>query len=81
MAKFNLFQKVWQAHSVGQLANGQTQLFVGAISFMKLPVHRPSECFAKKPSVRYPERTFATVDHIVLRTKFQNHTPTLSQMR
>ena len=29
MSKLNLFQKVWSAHTVGELSNGQTQLFVG----------------------------------------------------
>ena len=29
MSSKNLFQKVWDAHTVGTLTNGQTQLFVG----------------------------------------------------
>ena len=29
MKERNLFEKVWDAHAVGELSNGQTQLFVG----------------------------------------------------
>ena len=66
MAKFNLFQKVWQAHSVGQLANGQTQLFVGRHLIHEVTSPQAFGMLREKNlPVRYPERTFATVDHIV----------------
>ena len=61
-----LLHKTWEAHSVRQLTSGQTQLFIGL--HLVHEVTSPQafqmlrECGAK---VRFPERTFATVDHIV----------------
>ena len=69
----NLFDKVWELHRVRELPSGQTQLFVG----MHL-VHEVTspQAFAmlreRGLPVRFPERTFATVDHIL---------PTDSQIR
>jgi len=61
-----LFQKVWEAHTVRVLPNGQTQLLIGTHLIhevtspqafgMLRDLHLP---------VLYPHRTFATVDHIV----------------
>ena len=62
----NLFNKVWDAHTVGTLPSGQTQLFIGL--HMIHEVTSP-QAFAmlreRNVGVPYPERTFATVDHIV----------------
>jgi len=61
-----LFQKVWDAHAVRQLPNGQTQLLIG--THLIHEVTSP-QAFAMlrdlKLPVRHPHRTFATVDHIV----------------
>ena len=76
MSKKSLFDKVWEAHTVRTLPNGQTQLFVathllhevtspqafGMLRDLKLPV-------------RYPNRTFATVDHIIPTDSQQRHEP------
>ncbi len=62
----SLFQKVWDAHAVRVLPNGQTQLFIG----MHL-IHEVTspQAFAMlrelNIKVAFPERTFATVDHII----------------
>ena len=66
MNKRNLFEKVWDAHSVGQLENGQTQLFVGRHLIHEVTSPQAFGMLREKNlPVRYPERTFATVDHIV----------------
>jgi len=62
----HLFDKVWDAHAVGTLANGQTQLLIG--THLIHEVTSP-QAFGMLDdlglSVRMPHRTFATVDHIV----------------
>jgi 3-isopropylmalate/(R)-2-methylmalate dehydratase large subunit len=66
MEKLNLFQKVWKQHNVGQLENGQTQLFVGRHLIHEVTSPQAFGMLREKNiPVRYPERTFATVDHIV----------------
>ena len=66
MSKKNLFEKVWDAHDVGQLHNGQTQLFVGRHLIHEVTSPQAFGMLReKKLPVRFPERTFATVDHIV----------------
>jgi 3-isopropylmalate/(R)-2-methylmalate dehydratase large subunit len=61
-----LFQKVWDAHRVRELPTGQTQLFIG--THLIHEVTSP-QAFAMLRElnlpVRYPARTFATVDHII----------------
>ena len=61
-----LFDKVWDAHTVRSLDNGQTQLFIG--THLIHEVTSP-QAFGMLDdlglAVRMPERTFATVDHIV----------------
>jgi 3-isopropylmalate/(R)-2-methylmalate dehydratase large subunit len=61
-----LFEKVWDAHSVRQLANGQTQLVVG--THLIHEVTSPQAFGMMRDlglKVAMPHRTFATVDHIV----------------
>ncbi len=62
----NLFQKVWDAHTVGTLDDGRTQLFIGLHLIHEVT---SPQAFAmlreKRIQVAYPDRTFATVDHIV----------------
>ncbi|MBE6435792.1 MAG: 3-isopropylmalate dehydratase large subunit [Akkermansiaceae bacterium] len=61
-----LYKKVWEAHTVGTLPDGRTQLFI-ATHFVH-EVTSP-QAFAMlrelKLPVLHPERTFATVDHII----------------
>jgi 3-isopropylmalate/(R)-2-methylmalate dehydratase large subunit len=61
-----LFEKVWDAHSVRTLANGQTQLIVG--THLIHEVTSPQAFGMMRDlglKVAMPHRTFATVDHIV----------------
>lgn len=61
-----LFQKVWEAHTVGLLPDGRTQLFI-ATHFVH-EVTSPQAFAMLRESglpVLHPERTFATVDHII----------------
>ena len=64
--KKNLLQKVWEAHTVRELPTGQTQLFVGLHLIHEVTSPQAfAELKARGWSVRYPDRTFATADHIV----------------
>src|ERR671914_2863875 len=61
-----LLQKVWDAHTVRKLPNGQTQLFVGLHLIHEVTSPQAFEMLrARGWRVRHPERTVATVDHIV----------------
>jgi len=62
----NLFEKVWDAHAVRTLANGQTQLLIG--THLIHEVTSPQAFGMLRDlglPVLMPTRTFATVDHIV----------------
>jgi 3-isopropylmalate/(R)-2-methylmalate dehydratase large subunit len=60
-----LLQKVWDAHTVRRLPTGQTQLFVGLHLVHEVTSPQAFAALeARGWPVRYPHRTFATVDHI-----------------
>src|SRR5687768_4159082 len=62
----SLFQKVWESHTVGMLADGRTQLFIG--THLIHEVTSPQAFGMLRDlglKVKFPQRTFATVDHIV----------------
>lgn len=62
----SLFQKVWEAHAVAQLPNGQTQLLIGTHLIHEVTSPQAFGMLREMGlPVRHPERTFATVDHIV----------------
>ena len=62
----SLFQKVWDAHAVRTLPSGQTQLFIGLHLVHEVTSPQAFEMLReRKLGIAYPERTFATVDHIV----------------
>jgi 3-isopropylmalate/(R)-2-methylmalate dehydratase large subunit len=68
-----LLDKIWQAHSVRRLPNGQHQLFVGLHLIHEVTSPQAFDMLrARGLRVAMPERTIATVDHIV---------PTLDQRR
>jgi len=68
-----LFKKVWDAHTVRKLPNGQTQLFIGLHLIHEVTTPQAFDMLrARGLKVAMPERTIATVDHIV---------PTLDQRR
>jgi 3-isopropylmalate/(R)-2-methylmalate dehydratase large subunit len=61
-----LYQKVWDLHTVRRLPNGQTQLYIGLHLVHEVTSPQAfAELGARGWRVRAPERTFATVDHIV----------------
>ncbi len=61
-----LLKKVWDAHTVRKLPNGQTQLFVGLHLIHEVTTPQAFDMLrARGWSVRFPDRTIATVDHIV----------------
>src|SRR6476619_1669422 len=61
-----LLQKVWDAHTVRKLPNGQTQLFIGLHLIHEVTTPQAFDMLrARGWKVRFPERTIATVDHIV----------------
>ncbi|MBC7365534.1 MAG: 3-isopropylmalate dehydratase large subunit [Undibacterium sp.] len=67
----SLFQKVWDAHTVRKLANGQTQLLIG--THLIHEVTSPQAFGMMRDlglKVLMPHRTFATVDHIVPTDQF-----------
>ena len=69
----NLLNKIWKMHEVRKLPSGESQLFIGLHLIHE--VTSPQAFFMLKQKglkVAFPERTFATADHIV---------PTLSQHR
>ena len=73
MSAGTLYDKVWDLHQVAELPGGSTQLFIGLHLIHE--VTSPQAFSALKDlglGVRHPERTLATVDHIV---------PTTSQAR
>ena len=62
----SLFQKVWESHTVGTIADGRTQLFIG--THLIHEVTSPQAFGMLRDlglTVKFPQRTFATVDHIV----------------
>jgi 3-isopropylmalate/(R)-2-methylmalate dehydratase large subunit len=62
----NLFDVVWNQHTVGHLASGQTQLFIGQHLVHEVTSPQAFEMLRDRGlSVKYPERTLATVDHII----------------
>ena len=61
-----LFDKVWRAHTVRTLPNGQAQLFIGLHLIHEVTTPQAFDMLrARGWKVRFPERTVATVDHIV----------------
>src|SRR5437764_13661023 len=68
-----LFHKVWDAHKVRTLASGQTQLFIGLHLIHEVTSPQAFDMMRQHGwKVAFPERTIATIDHIV---------PTSSQRR
>jgi 3-isopropylmalate/(R)-2-methylmalate dehydratase large subunit len=61
-----LFRKIWDAHTVRTLPSGQTQLFVGLHLIHEVTSPQAFDMLRQHGwRVARPDRTFATVDHIV----------------
>src|SRR5881396_2495731 len=68
-----LLHKVWDRHAVRKLPSGQTQLFIGLHLVHEVTSPQAFDMLRLRGgTVAFPDRTFATVDHIV---------PTLDQRR
>jgi 3-isopropylmalate/(R)-2-methylmalate dehydratase large subunit len=66
MAGRTLLDKVWDIHSVRELPGGQTQLFIGLHLVHEVTSPQGFQMLESAGRrVLFPERTFATVDHIV----------------
>ncbi len=64
--KRNLFNKVWDQHSVRTTPDGQTQLFIGLHLIHEVTSPQAFEILRDRElKVAYPKQTVATVDHIV----------------
>ena len=62
----NLFNRIWDLHTVGTLPSGQTQLFIGRHLIHEVTSPQAFEMLRDRGlKVMYPELTLATVDHIV----------------
>ncbi|NLE85416.1 MAG: 3-isopropylmalate dehydratase large subunit [Myxococcales bacterium] len=68
-----LYEKVFDRHTVGKLPSGQFQLFMGLHLIHEVTSPQAFAMLEERGlRVMFPERTFATVDHII---------PTTSQLR
>ncbi|ELR97135.1 3-isopropylmalate dehydratase large subunit [Gloeocapsa sp. PCC 73106] len=66
MSRGTLFDKVWDLHTVKTLPSGQTQLFIGLHLIHEVTSPQAFAMLRDKGlKVLYPQRTIATVDHIV----------------
>ncbi|MFW6232186.1 MAG: aconitase family protein, partial [Spirochaetota bacterium] len=62
----NLLNKVWDLHKVDTLPTGQDQLFIGLHLIHEVTSPQAFQMIEERGlSVLHPERTIATVDHIV----------------
>ena len=62
----NLYHKVFERHSVGVLPSGQHQLFIGMHLLHEVTSPQAFAMLREQGlKVAFPERTFATVDHII----------------
>ena len=62
----NLFEKVWEAHTVRELPSGQTQLFVGLHLLHEVTSAQAFDMLRERGlELLHPQRTFATADHII----------------
>ena len=66
MSDRTLYDKVWNRHQVAKLPNGQDQLFVGLHLIHEVTSPQAFGMLEERGlEVAFPERTHATVDHIV----------------
>lgn len=66
MSQRTLFDKVWDAHTVGVLPSGQTQLFIGLHLIHEVTSPQAFAMLRERGlKVLFPDRTVATVDHII----------------
>ncbi len=62
----NLFNRIWDLHTVRQMPSGQTQLFIGQHLIHEVTSPQAFQMLRDRElKVMHPERTLATVDHII----------------
>lgn len=62
----NLFQKVWEKHEVCKLSGGRSQLFIGLHLIHEVTSPQAFSMLRELGlGVAFPDRTFATCDHII----------------
>ncbi len=66
MSYGTLYEKVWKKHKVDVLPTGQDQLFIGLHLIHEVTTPQAFSALLENGScVRFPNRTFATLDHII----------------
>ena len=66
MATDTLYNKIWDSHVVARLPTGQYQLFIGLHMTHEVTTPQAYDMLAERGlKVAYPDRTVATVDHII----------------
>ena len=72
MAENTLYNKVWNAHNVGSLPTGQNQILIGLHLVHEVTSPQAFDALREEGlPVAFPQRTFATCDHIVPTTSAQ----------
>jgi len=70
----NLFNKVWDLHTVTELPNGQTQLFIGLHMIHEVTSPQAFEILRDRNlPVMYPDRTIATRSRAGPHTAWNDH--------
>jgi 3-isopropylmalate/(R)-2-methylmalate dehydratase large subunit len=76
-----LLDKVWDAHTVRTLPSGQTQLLIGLHLVHEVTSPQAYQMLNEAGlRVRMPERTFATIDHIIPTAADRQHRPFADQL-
>ena len=66
MAKHTLYNKIWNSHKVATLPTGQDQMFIGLHLIHEVTTPQAFAALHERGvPVKFPQRTFATLDHIV----------------
>ena len=66
MSRNTLYDNVWEKHKVTELPNGQDQLFIGLHLIHEVTSPQAFGMIRERDiDVAFPDRTFATTDHIV----------------
>ena len=66
MSQRTLYDKVWDTHTVDTLPTGQTQLFIGLHLIHEVTSPQAFAMLREQGlKIAFPERTFATADHII----------------
>ncbi|MFM7160380.1 MAG: aconitase family protein, partial [Planctomycetaceae bacterium] len=66
MTSPNLFNRIWDLHTVSTLPSGQTQLFIGQHLIHEVTSPQAFQMLRDRGlKVLFPGRTLATVDHII----------------